>query len=247
MKRGRFALIAATLLALATPLTSHAQPAPGCSYVLGFKTLHDLDPNDTGDCVTDQASATNGDATQATAKGLMAWRKGDNWTAFTNGYTTWINGPNGLVSRLNTQRFPWEADFGAANTTKLLEPNGQPLTIVFDRNLVLKGAVQAADASGKTIDMQPTGQWVNVYFDARNNGTRPATLDSGKITIGDSQGRSYLSPFDLRQIGADGQEVPFNGVLQPGSQASLRLTFDIAKDATGGVLHVPGGNVLAVV
>lgn len=40
----------------------------------------------------------------------MAWRKADNWTAFTNGYWTWINGPNGLAKRLNSQRFSWEAN-----------------------------------------------------------------------------------------------------------------------------------------
>ena len=43
----------------------------------------------------------------------MAWRKADNWTAFTDGYRTWINGPNGLVMRLNTERFVWEADYEA--------------------------------------------------------------------------------------------------------------------------------------
>ena len=39
------------------------------------------------------------------------WRKADNRTAFTDGYRTWINGPNGLVDRLNSARFPWEAGF----------------------------------------------------------------------------------------------------------------------------------------
>jgi hypothetical protein len=39
----------------------------------------------------------------------MAWRKADNWTAFTKGYMTRINGPTGLVNRLNTgPLFPWE-------------------------------------------------------------------------------------------------------------------------------------------
>lgn len=33
-----------------------------------------------------------------------------NWTAFTNGYQTWLNGPTGLAMRLNTQRFRWEAN-----------------------------------------------------------------------------------------------------------------------------------------
>jgi photosystem II stability/assembly factor-like uncharacterized protein len=92
-----------------------ATPAPGptagpCQFILGFATLHNLDPTDVGDCVDNQTFAANGDAQQHTTNGLLAWRKADNWTAFTNGYRTWVNGPNGLVKRLNTQRFSWEAN-----------------------------------------------------------------------------------------------------------------------------------------
>ena len=100
------------MLSLLAPVSVHAQSAGGCQFILGFKTLHDLDVNDIGDCTENQAFAPNGDAQQHTTKGLMAWRKADNWTAFTNGYMTWINGPNGLVNRLNTDRFPWEAAIG---------------------------------------------------------------------------------------------------------------------------------------
>jgi hypothetical protein len=63
-----------------------------------------------GNCVDDVTYATNGDGQQRTTNGLLVWRKADNWTAFTNGYWTWINGPGGIAKRLNTQRFPWEAD-----------------------------------------------------------------------------------------------------------------------------------------
>ncbi len=90
------------------------QPAGPCQFVLGFQTLHSLDATDIGDCVENQAYQPNGDAQQHTTKGLLAWRKSDNWTAFTNGYKTWINGPGGLVSRLNTSRFPWEHDTAPA-------------------------------------------------------------------------------------------------------------------------------------
>lgn len=92
-----------------------AAPAPmttgSCQFVLGFKTLSQLDPADVGSC-TDQESHNpqNGDALQHTTNGLLVWRKVDNWTAFTNGYWTWINGPNGLARRLNTQRYSWEAN-----------------------------------------------------------------------------------------------------------------------------------------
>ena len=92
----------------------------GCQFVLGFMTLHDLDPKDVGSCVDDQSLAqASGDQQQHTTNGLLAWRKADNWTAFTDGYRTWINGPNGLVTRLNTQRYSWEADFGAPGTTAI--------------------------------------------------------------------------------------------------------------------------------
>jgi plastocyanin len=94
---------------MASPLEAQTTPA-ACQFILGFKTLHDLDPQDIGDCIDNQAFASNGDAQQHTTKGLMAWRKADNWTAFTNGYLTWINGPAGLVKRLNTgPLFPWES------------------------------------------------------------------------------------------------------------------------------------------
>ena len=104
-------LLAGALLAI-TLLPAAAAPAAaeGCQFVLGFKSLHDLDPTDIGDCQDNQAFAANGDAQQHTARGLMAWRKADNWTAFTNGNQTWINGPIGLQARLNTQRFSWEAN-----------------------------------------------------------------------------------------------------------------------------------------
>ena len=61
-----------------------------------------------GQCTGDESHAANGDALQTTTGGLLVWRKADNWTAFTDGATTWINGPAGIQSRPNNQRFPWE-------------------------------------------------------------------------------------------------------------------------------------------
>ncbi len=69
-----------------------------------------MPPAEVGDCIDNQVFAANGDAQQHTANGLLAWRKADNLTAFTNGSMTWINGPDGLQSRPNTTRFPWERD-----------------------------------------------------------------------------------------------------------------------------------------
>lgn len=86
--------------------------AEGCQFVLGFKTLHDLIPDVVGQCKSDVSyNAVNGDGLQYTTGGMLVWRKADNWTAFTDGYRTWINGPLGLQQRLNTERFPWEPDY----------------------------------------------------------------------------------------------------------------------------------------
>lgn len=123
----RLLVALAVLVVVLTPAAALAQAAPACQFILGFAALHSLDPTDVGSCVDNQAFAANGDAIQRTTNGLLAWRKIDNWTAFTNGYWTWINGPTGLAKRLNTQRFAWEAN---PEEYPLLQPNGtvlQPL------------------------------------------------------------------------------------------------------------------------
>jgi hypothetical protein len=105
-----------TVLALAVALGSLATPRPAeaqtsCRFVLGFQTLHGLIPAIVGDCRENEwHNAENGDGLQQTTGGLLVWRKADNWTAFTNGSTTWINGPFGLQSRPNEERFSWEQD-----------------------------------------------------------------------------------------------------------------------------------------
>jgi len=93
------------------PGTQHDEAATsGCQFTLGFKTMHDMVPAVVGDCVDNAAFAANGDSQQHTTRGLLAWRKSDNWTAFTDGSSTWINGPGGIATRPNTERFPWEAN-----------------------------------------------------------------------------------------------------------------------------------------
>ena len=90
--------------------TSALVGAQSCQYVLGFATLHDLIPDVVGPCVTDQTYDAQGNASQQTANGVLTWRKADNWTGFSNGPMTWVNGPNGVQSRLSTQRFAWESN-----------------------------------------------------------------------------------------------------------------------------------------
>jgi aryl-phospho-beta-D-glucosidase BglC (GH1 family) len=101
----------------ASPISSAGTgpAAAGCFFTLGFRLLHDLVPARVGDCLEDEThNPSNGDGLQRTSGGLLVWRKADNWTAFTDGATTWLNGPCGLQLRSNQgPLFSWEGRVGA--------------------------------------------------------------------------------------------------------------------------------------
>jgi beta propeller repeat protein len=100
----------------ATPTPQPRPPSVGsCHFTLGFKLLYDLIPGIVGQCLENEwHNAQNGDGLQQTTGGLMVWRKADNWTAFTDGSTTWLNGPCGLQTRPNAGPFyDWEGRVGA--------------------------------------------------------------------------------------------------------------------------------------
>jgi hypothetical protein len=109
-------LVVALLLALLLlPGSAGAAPldqAVGCRFVLGFAQLRGLvGAQVVGDCLEDEHhNPANDDTLQRTTGGLLVWRKADNFTAFTDGHRSWVNGPSGPQVRLNSQRFPWERD-----------------------------------------------------------------------------------------------------------------------------------------
>jgi hypothetical protein len=100
----------------ALPAVTAAQTT--CGFRLGFAALRDLIPDVVGECLEDERfNMANGNAEQRTTGGLLVWRKADNWTAFTDGTTTWINGPDGLASRANDgPLFPWETVLAPSTT-----------------------------------------------------------------------------------------------------------------------------------
>jgi hypothetical protein len=104
------------LLPLIAAVSMYLLAFPGSSalaaseFRLGFATLASMIPQLAGAPLEDEwHNPTTGDTLQQTTTGMMVWRKADNWTAFTDGHTTWINGPYGVQARLNNQRFVWEA------------------------------------------------------------------------------------------------------------------------------------------
>lgn len=158
---------------------STVNPAPGkCQFVLGFQTIHDQIPNTVGDCVVDQHyNPDNGDALQETAGGMLVWRKADNFTAFTDGYRSWVNGPYGLQQRLNPERFDWE------NDTTLVAPS-QPATATPSQPAVATGC----HINGVLPDPQCTPGAVaetdaNVVCHRTTDTVRPSTSYTNRLKV----------------------------------------------------------------
>lgn len=136
---GRISLLVIGIFLTLPPTASRptlGADAQSCTFILGFKTFHDLLPAIVGTCEDDeQHSPANGDGLQRTTNGLLVWRKADNVTAFTDGYRTWLEGPRGLEQRLNRQRFLWESNpedvpvvaDALAGTAQTVDPAFAPL------------------------------------------------------------------------------------------------------------------------
>jgi hypothetical protein len=108
----RRALLLLLLMAEFGPGSAAVSAGPAqCEFQHGFRTLHDRIPALVADCLEDEhGNPANGNVEQRTTGGLLVWRPADNWTAFTDGATTWINGPDGLVQRPTAgPLFSWEA------------------------------------------------------------------------------------------------------------------------------------------
>src|SRR5436309_1889941 len=87
-----FAVTPGPAAAVSAPL---AISADACEFMLGFSAIAGIIPQNVGQCTDAEShNPQNGDALQhTTTGGLLVWRKSDNWTAFTDGHRTWVNGP----------------------------------------------------------------------------------------------------------------------------------------------------------
>ena len=124
----------ATVHAATTPQpAATSATAADCQFVFGFKSMRDAIGQDVvGECLENEHRNANGDSVQQrTTGGLLVWREADNWTAFTDGHHTWVNGPDGVRKRLNTERFPWESDYapGGGVATPTPAPTATPAPV----------------------------------------------------------------------------------------------------------------------
>lgn len=138
-----------------------------CVFQLGFATLRAEIPGVVGDCLEDERhSGENGDALQRTSRGLLVWRKADNWTAFTDGYRTWINGPFGVQTRLNTERFDWEETTRVRVSAEEVvrgDPSRPWVSLVFNAGSGYRTATRIPDIlkeKGVRTTFFPLGWWV---------------------------------------------------------------------------------------
>jgi hypothetical protein len=90
---------AATLL-MAAPISAQAQALPGCQMSTDFaQIVAKIGASTVGDCVANELTGgTGGDRFQSTSRGLLILSGAGNWTAFTDGQTTWINDPTGAIA-----------------------------------------------------------------------------------------------------------------------------------------------------
>jgi hypothetical protein len=92
-----------------------------------------------------------------------------------------------------------------------------------------------------------TGVFQRIFFRAKNKQDKSASIPSSALSLTDDQGRTYTSDFQVRQVQGNGISAPFGGAsVVPGATVALNITFDVAPDATGLVLHMKGASSVKV-
>jgi hypothetical protein len=200
---------AALSLALLLPYTTPAAAQAPCEFKLGFRAIAERIPTVVGVCLENEHhNPANGDALQRTSGGLLVWRKADNFTAFTDGHRSWVNGPFGLQSRLNTERFAWEA---AAPDAACVDVGGERCLPI---DPLLRGAVDAlrgveegawllrqAAHAGVSVRRQPLREGIHgAYRPGTNTIVISSRLDAVSV-----QARATVLAHELRHAVDDAQ------------------------------------------
>ncbi len=250
----KVAVVSAMLCLLASQAFIPVAQADGCRFVLGFAAIQAEIPATVGQCREDEShNPANGDAIQQTTDGMLVWRHADNFTAFTDGYWSWVNGPYGLQKRLNSQRFAWEARADDESNTVV---DATPGVSTSGNSTSVDGADGATGSSSSTITSnvvvsggngspassnQPGGQATYRICNAANAPTEQAIANL-------IAGRSFSSTLTGRSDGCADLTISVpdgSSVLSAGSQASQDLSVNgiavrIISQAGTTQVHVGG-------
>ena len=116
---GVLALVAVLALAGSAP----AELASRCEIGGRFLVLSEPLPDLIGSCVGPEVlNAETGDIQQPVDGGVLVLRSADNTPMFTDGWQTWLAGPNGIETRLNSERLTWEPSLASAASTTSATP-----------------------------------------------------------------------------------------------------------------------------
>lgn len=218
------------------PTSTSAQSS--CGFQLGFKAIADQIGTEVGSCLEDEHfNPANGNAEQRTtargAGGLLVWRKADNWTAYTDGYWTWVNGPNGLQKRLNTERFPFEAAAPAPATSAPpvapAAPAGPPRAEVPGVALTLNGVTRVARVDQFTA-AKPGNTILLADVTIENTGQVPVPYNPLFFRVKDADGYEYNSTI------ATDQAALKYGEIAPGQRVRGQVATELPQRSTGLVL-----------
>jgi hypothetical protein len=226
-----FSVLLALVFVGSTVTTAAAQTS-ACSFVLGFAALDSLIPDLVGNCVTNESfNPVNGDSLQLTTNGLLVWRKSDNFTAFTNGSQTWVNGPLGLQQRADNQRFWWEANPDGLAIIPPLEPGDRCHTAGL--GLAVKGVDAGAGNLVGTFDFMNELDVSCTFFgypgaqlrDAADNPLPTSVVRAGGPFMNDPPPATVVVPaHQAAQFLVHWEQVPVGGETNCPVSASLAVT-----------------------
>ena len=128
-----------------------------------------------------------------------------------------------------------------------LGSNDLSWTLGFDHTVPLP-YIDRADSQGASQPIYATGRFVVVHFQVRNNRSEDEILTASEMpSLEDVQGRRYGSDYIVRQALPYGHSSSLGSLnIAPGATASFSRVFDVAQDATGLRMLIPGGNSVAV-
>lgn len=240
-------LLVVALLGLRATSTARASD---CQFVLGFATLADLFPKAVGQCLdNEQHNATNGDGMQHTTGGLLVWRKADNVTAFTNGYDTILNGPQGLEERRNMQRFAWEVNpdglpvigYQPAGPAQFASPPGPRLHVTQDTLGTVQGPLRfqlagSGFSPGEMVTVQ--GMYTPAFLVATGNPQAPATRQTC--------GAEALGPVQVNADGAGDFAAALPAAQNFHTSGDYRITATGATSGASASARGGGGTLTQV-
>lgn len=187
------------LLALALLVFPRTAFAGGCELVLGFQAMSAL--VDVGACLDNETSQPNGDAIQHTTRGTLVWRRADSVTSFTDGYRTWLNGPNGLEQRLNSERLAWEQGTTPAPVQApgvVTDPDGRA-AVRCDRSSDVIGPLMVCLYPAAPTQPTKTPPPLAVFHFESGSWILTATRDERGLVAVTEAGQARANVYQLRQ------------------------------------------------